>query len=244
MGLGYILPADQVRTALRSIVRYNWREDFVGFKQSPRVFASEHDKGLLVCTWPKGGRPKKPTPYADEVWTGTEYAVAGLLLQEGMVDEAMNIVTGARARYDGRERNPWNEIECGDHYARAMSSWALLEAIAGQCYNAAEAFLAFAPKTTPENFSCLFITATGWGTFDQKISARSQVDTLTGRYGQINLRALEFAYQGKAVPQQLSGTLKGQPLALRSSFTGRTARLEFGAELALNAGDSLRVEIS
>src|SRR5689334_9452968 len=118
LDLGYILPKEQVRTTMRSIINNNWRESFAGFKQSPRVFVSDNDKGLLVCTWPKGGKPKSPTPYSDEVWTGIEYEVAGLLLQEGMVDDALKMLRGIRARYDGRERSPWNDIECGDHYAR------------------------------------------------------------------------------------------------------------------------------
>jgi uncharacterized protein (DUF608 family) len=241
--LGYVLPEDQVRTTLRSVARNNWREDFVGIKQTPRIFASEHDKGLLMCTWPKGGKPRVPTLYSDEVWTGIEYEVAALLLYEGMVEEGLKIVRGARARYDGRERNPWNEIECGDHYARAMSSWALLEAAAGQRYNAAEGFLAFAPKTKPKNFRCFFITASGWGTFDQKASAAGQVETLIGRYGEIRLRTLEFTLGGPKPPREATVTLDGKPLPMRSSFSGKTARLESSTELAIRAGKMLRVEI-
>jgi non-lysosomal glucosylceramidase len=244
LDLGYVLPEDQVRTTLRSIVRYNWREDFVGFEQKPRVFASEHDKGLLICTWPKGGKPRVPTLYSDEVWTGIEYEVAGLLLHEGMVDDALKIVRGARARYDGRERNPWNEIECGDHYARAMSSWALLEIAAGQRYNAAEGFLAFAPRMTPENFRCFFITASGWGTFEQVASTTGQVETLIGRYGETKLHTLEFALTGAKPPRQTTATLNEKPVSLRPSVSGKTLRLESATEIALRAHDVLRVEVA
>ena len=73
LDLGYILPADHVRQALRSIVRYNFRHDFHGFEHEYRVFADGDDAGLLVCTWPLGGRPAVPVRYADEVWTGVEY---------------------------------------------------------------------------------------------------------------------------------------------------------------------------
>ena len=242
LDLGYLLPEDQVRTTLDSVLKYNWREDFAGFQQEPRAFASEHDKGLLICTWPKGGRPKVPTLYSDEVWTGIEYEVAGLLLYEGRDEDAMKILRGVRARYDGRERSPWNDIECGDHYARAMSSWTLLEAAAGQRYNAAEEFLAFAPNTTPENFRCFFITAAGWGTFDQRISQSAQVETLSARYGRVSLRALEFACGGKAT--KASAMLNGKALPLTSSFIAKGARLEASPAIVLNAGDSLQVVIS
>ncbi len=244
LGLGYILPQDQVRSALRSIVKYNWRKNLSTFKQQPRIFASQRDQGLLICTWPKGGRPEVPTLYSDEVWTGIEYEVAGLLLYEGMVEEALNIVRATRARYDGRERSPWNDVECGDHYARAMSSWALLEAIGGQRYNAAEGFLAFAPQTTPENFRCLFITADGWGTFDHKVSGRSQVNSLVAAYGQVKLRTLELDFQAHGTPRVASVFLNGRSRAVNSHFAGKTVRLESDQELQLNPGESLRVEIA
>ena len=73
--------------------------------------------GLLLCTWPEGGRPALPFPYADEVWTGIEYQVAAHLIYEGWVDEGLQIVEAVRARHDGVRRNPWNEVECGNHYA-------------------------------------------------------------------------------------------------------------------------------
>jgi hypothetical protein len=185
-----------------------------------------------------------PTLYSDEVWTGIEYEVAGLLLYEGMVEEALKIVRGVRARYDGRERSPWNDIECGDHYARAMSSWAMLEAVAGQRYNAAQQSLAFAPRTTPENFRCFFITADGWGTFEQKISGGLQANALRAAYGQVILRQLEFALQAKGTPSQASAFLNGKAISLGSHFSDKTVRLESSRSLELKAGDSLRVEIS
>ena len=30
-----------------------------------------------------------------------------------------------------RKHNPFNEIECGDHYARALASWGVLLGLAG-----------------------------------------------------------------------------------------------------------------
>jgi hypothetical protein len=53
--LGYVLPEEKVRSALRSIFRYNWVTDFTNFRHSQRVFADGTDKGLLICSWPKGG---------------------------------------------------------------------------------------------------------------------------------------------------------------------------------------------
>ena len=113
------------------IFKYNWKTDLTGWKHMPRAFAGARDKGLIICTWPKGGRPGHVMLYSDEVWTGIEYQVAAHMIYEGMIEEGLAIVKGARDRYDGIPRapiprNPWNEIECGGHYARAMSSWSLL----------------------------------------------------------------------------------------------------------------------
>ena len=172
LGLGYILPKDKVQAALRSIFKYNWVPDLTGFKQSPRAFAGAGDKGLLICTWPKGGRPKAVMLYSDEVWTGIEYQVAAHMIYEGMIEEALAIVRGARDRYDGIPRppigrNPWNEIECGGHYARAMSSWSLLLAASGYEYDGPAKTLRFTPRLTPANFQSFFAGPEGWGSLRQ-----------------------------------------------------------------------------
>ena len=84
------------------------------------AFADE--AGLLLCTWPEGGMPFYPFVYSDEVWTGIEYQVASHLAFEGLEEEARAVLRGIRQRYDGVRRNPWNEFECGSHYARALAS--------------------------------------------------------------------------------------------------------------------------
>jgi non-lysosomal glucosylceramidase len=244
LDLGYILPPEQVKTTVSSIAKYNWRENFVGFKQDPRVFASEHDQGLLICSWPKGGRPQVPTLYSDEVWTGIEYEVAALLFSEGLTATGMKIIRGVHGRYDGRERSPWNNVECGDHYSRAMSSWALLEAVAGHHYHAPSGRLAFAPQTTPENFRCLFLGADGWGTFQQQISGNAQKNVLTLTYGKTRLRELELAFQAGRKPQKVSATLRGESLGFASHFADQNVRLTSNREVEMNAGDTLSVEIS
>ncbi len=71
LGLGYILPQDKVVSALRAVFKYNWKSDLTGWPHSPRAFAGAKDKGLIICTWPKGGRPDHVMLYSDEVWTGS-----------------------------------------------------------------------------------------------------------------------------------------------------------------------------
>lgn len=122
------LAADHVSTALKSIVRFNQRDEFYDHFNPRRSYALADEKGLLVCTFPHGNRPRRPFPYAMEVWTGLEYSAALGLLLEGDRAAAERIVTDVRDRYDGRRRNPFNEVECGHHYVRSMASWGLVEA--------------------------------------------------------------------------------------------------------------------
>jgi uncharacterized protein (DUF608 family) len=132
LGLGHILPAEHVRSALTHVVATNLRHGFADFEHPYRVYAdAADDVGLLMCSWPDGGRPDVPTRYADEVWSGIEYQVAAHCLWEGLDAEGDAVLDGLWRRHDGRRRNPYNEIECGDHYARAMAGWTVLQARSG-----------------------------------------------------------------------------------------------------------------
>ena len=106
LGLGYILPKEKVVAALRSVFKYNFKSDLTGWRHSPRAFAGTKDKGLIICTWPKGGRPERVMLYSDEVWTGIEYQVAAHLIYEGLLEEGLALVKAARDRYDGIPRPP------------------------------------------------------------------------------------------------------------------------------------------
>jgi len=192
LDLGHILPKEHVASALMAIYRYNFRHDFVGFKQQPRTFASPEDKGVLICSWPHGGRAEKPMLYCDETWSSLAYQVAGGMIYEGIIEPALVLVKAAREVYDGTRRSPWNEVECGDHYVRPMSSWLLLEAAQGYRYDAAEQSLGFGPKMTPEDFRSFFITASGWGTFSQTVSDGQQQVTLSLKWGELALARLEL----------------------------------------------------
>ena len=164
---GIEIPLDRakVRRNLRAIHRNNFRSTLVDHANSQRMsFALGNEPGLLLCSWPQGGKPTLPFIYSDEVWTGVEYQVASHLIGEGLVQPGLEIVRAARSRYDGRTRNPWNEFECGNYYARAMASYALLAAYSGYRYSAVEKTLWLDPKTKSRPFTCFFSTASGYGT--------------------------------------------------------------------------------
>ncbi|MCL6444514.1 MAG: hypothetical protein K6T83_13860 [Alicyclobacillus sp.] len=166
-GLGYLLPQDRVRKAMESVYEYNFKTDMTRHVNCQRTYVLNDESGLVLCTWPQGGRPKLPFVYSDEVWTGVEYQVATHLIYEGLVDEGLRVVEGVRERHDGYRRNPWNEVECGHHYARSMASWGLLIALSGFTFDMGKGEMGFNPVINRDDFFCFWSTGRGWGTYRQ-----------------------------------------------------------------------------
>jgi len=169
MGLGHLLPPSHVRKAIRSVYRHNFKAGFHDHDNTQRTYALNDEAGLLLCTWPNGGRPAYPFVYSHEVWTGVEYQVASHLILEGLLDEGLTIVKAVRDRHDGVRRNPWNEVECGHHYARSLSSWGLLLALSGFTCDAPGRRIEFSPRMNADGFSSFWSTGTAWGTYTQTL---------------------------------------------------------------------------
>jgi hypothetical protein len=162
-GVGQVLDAKKVESHLRAVHRHNLRKDLSEHANPQRPsYACGNEGGLLLCTWPKGGEPSLPFVYSNEVWTGIEYQVASHLLMLGRVEEGLEVVRACRDRYDGRVRNPFNEYECGHWYARAMSSFALLQGLTGIRYDAVEKTLHIDPRIEGD-FRAFFSASTGYG---------------------------------------------------------------------------------
>jgi len=241
LDLGYILPEDHVKTTLRSIVRHNLRRGFDGFDHDYRVFADRDDAGLLVCTWPRGGRPEVPVRYCDEVWTGIEYQVAAHCIMEGLVDEGMEVLAALRGRYDGRRRNPYNEIECGDHYARAMAGWAVLEALTGQRTDATRYAVHVAPAGNPDHLRAPFVADAGWGSVEWTTDGQTRRLELSLVHGSIELSELSI---GTTRNETGTAVVWLDDTALEADQAHEEDRLvlTFADRLALHPGQRLRVE--
>lgn len=165
-GLGQIFDPEQVKTALKNLWKNNFKSEGVREFANPwRIFCLNDEKGAVICDYPEGSRkPVIPIPYCEEAMHGFEYQLAGLMIGEGMIPEGIAIVRAVRERYDGRKRNPWNEIECGGNYARSMASFALLPLFSGFTFDLTRKQLGFAPRTE-KPFRCLWSVGTGWGVF-------------------------------------------------------------------------------
>lgn len=161
-GLGPLISVDHIRKTLESIWRYNYKRTLEGHVSLQRTYVVNDEPALMVCDYGKAERPHVPFPYYAESWTGLEYLAAAQLLFAGMTREGVEAVNNVRSRFDGERRNPWDEPECGHHYARAMSSWSTLLSASGFRYRGSEEAVTI--HAAP-GFRCFWSTATGWGTF-------------------------------------------------------------------------------
>ncbi len=143
--LGYLGSKENKKTTLESIMKYNYLKTFENHFNNMRSYVMGDEKGLLMASWPNG-RPKIPFPYFNEVMTGFEYTAAVGLIYEGMTDDGLLCIKNIRDRYNGRKRSPFDEAECGHHYARAMASWASVIALTGFHYSAVDKTIEFAPN--------------------------------------------------------------------------------------------------
>lgn len=166
-GLDDVLDSSKITSHLRSVHKYNLKQNLSEHINPQRpTFALGNEGGLLLCTWPKGGKLSLPFVYSNEVWTGIEYQAASHLIKLNEVQKGLDIVKTCRQRYDGTVRNPFNEYECGHWYARALSSYGLLQALTGVRYDAVTKTLFVDSKIG--DFVSFISTATGFGTVTHK----------------------------------------------------------------------------
>jgi uncharacterized protein (DUF608 family) len=182
-GLRNTVDSAKVTSHLNSVFKYNFRKDLSDHPNPQRPsYALGHEGGLLLCTWPKGGRLSLPFVYCDEVWTGFEYQVASHLMMMGEIEKGLEIVRIARNRYDGRIRNPFDEYECGHWYARALSSYALLQGLTGVRYDALNQVMYIDSRIG--DFTSFISTATGFG----NVSLKNGKPSLNVVYGDITVK--------------------------------------------------------
>ncbi len=235
--LEYLLEKEHVDSALLAIYRNNFIRSLDEFNNVQRVFALGNEGGLVLCTWPEGDRPAIPFPYSDEVWTGIEYQVAASLIYSGYIDEGLEIVQTLRERYRGYNRNPWDEIECGHHYARAMASWAVLLALSGYHYDGTMQVMKFRPCINTGDFASFWSNGTGWGGF----KIRNNSVDLSISFGHLRLKELHVLTEDDFEGIH-SVTLNGeQELAAGFQQDGRLDKIVFQEFLEFQEGDRIRI---
>jgi len=178
VGLGGVVPAKAAKSAMAALYKYNFAPDVgvyrKGMKTIPggRWYAVPGEAGLIMTTFPKGGADMAVGKgqdawagmYFNECMSGFEHQAAAGMIHEGLVTEGLAIERAIHDRYSPAKRNPYNEIECSDHYGRAMASYGVFVALTGFHTHGPKRTMSFAPKTGTAKNRFPFITAHGWGT--------------------------------------------------------------------------------
>ncbi len=229
-GLGEIFDPVQTEKAAQSLYKYN----FVSLRDNYnpcRIYGLNDESGMMICAWPEGTyKPVIPAPYSQETMHGFEYSAAILLIQYGMVAEGMEVVESIRERYDGAKRNPWNEIECGNNYARSMASYALLNVFAGFEFDMVQGMIGFNPLNDGD-FKTFWSLDSGWGQFE----CGAKQAEIRVQYGELRLKTLRLPFTSGA---KISVSLAGKPI----QFTAKDGTITLNEAVVIEQGQALRVE--
>jgi non-lysosomal glucosylceramidase len=255
VGLPRVFPEAETLSALKSLWRYNFIPDVGPYREvykPGRWYAMAGEAGLLMCTFPrsdwdyaqaKGKGPDWAAGYFNECMNGFEYEVAGHMIWEGMVMEGLAVTRAIHDRYHASRRNPWNEVECGDHYARSMASYGVFLAACGFEYHGPKEHLGFAPRLTPENFKAAFTGAEGWGAFTQKQGQRRLEAEVKAQWGKLKLRTLSLSV-AKGTPVSARASLGAKEVAVKVSREGQRVLLSFIESVVIKAGEALTVRLT
>jgi hypothetical protein len=250
VGLPRVFPQKETLSALRSLWKYNFSPDVGPYREvnkPGRWYAMAGEAGLLMCTFPrsdwdydqaKGGKGKGAwaAMYFNECMNGFEYQVAGHMIWEGMVQEGLAVTRAVHDRYSASRRNPYNEVECGDHYARSMASYGVYLAACGFEYHGPKAHIGFAPRLTPENFKAAFTSAEGWGTFRQESGARSQKSEVMVKWGRLRVKTVALATK-----KVKSVSFNGKPVEFRQETKDGKVLVTLATEAVVLAGQKLEI---
>ncbi len=231
-GLGDVLDPEQVRQTLLATYRHNFVTSMREVTNPWRIYCLNDEAGMCICSWPEGKRrPIIPAVYSTETMHGFEWAAASHLIMSGLVEEGESVVKAIRERYDGKKRNPWNEIECGSNYARSLAAYALLHAYSGFRFDRTRGYLGFKPvEPQGDEFRCFWSLGDAWGEY-RRDAGSQQIRVLQGA---LELRELEL-------PGGITSlSLGGDELAFTSE-QGR-ARLKNAIVLSSEGASTLTIQ--
>jgi hypothetical protein len=218
--LGYLVDSSNVRTTLRNIMQYNFKESLTDHFNCLRTFALGDESALLMASYPDG-RPKNPFPYFSEVMTGFEYTAAIGMLYEGQIDNGLRCIQAIRSRYDGLKRNPYDEAECGHHYGRAMISWAAVLALTGFQYSGVDEAL----QCNVRDGLSFWSTGYAYGTLSQKALSGKRSVSITTMRGALSFRTFTLRGYGRTRFDRVQTLSPGGPLSLEVGPTDPLAGL-------------------
>lgn len=247
-----VFPAKEGRKALESIFKYNFQKDIGTYQKNAKIKAHRYyslpgEAGATMCIFPKGETLAKASHdivsgYFSEAWTGQEHAVAALMIDKGMATEGLALVKAVHDRYAPEKRNPYNEIEYGNHYTRAMSGYAPFVSMTGFKYHGPKGMIGFAPKINKEAFKSAFISGDGWGSYSQKIKKGEMTTQIEQKYGKLSVKTIELSAPFKVDDVDIStGFLGGK--SCKFTQKGDKMVIKLKKQLNLKTGDKLTITL-
>lgn len=266
IGFERVVPLEASRAALQSIWDFSFAPDVGPYREQfreiegGRWYAMPGEAGLLMCSWPlsapnRDGKIQEELTddemgvgitsegYLNECMTGFEYQVAAHMIAEGLVDEGLAIIKAIDDRYNGNKRNPYNEVECGDHYSRAMASYGAYRTICGFDYHGPRGEIRFNPRIGQNAFRCAFIGSEGWGTFTSvQLQFRTEVSIVL-RFGVLRLSTIILeSRQPHSVHVRVLRGLDEIDCASSMDFEGNIC-IQLDKEIELNIEQSSELKI-
>ena len=238
-GLGDLLDPAHIRKTLNTLWRYNHYENLFDRDSVERAYIMNDEQAMVVCNYGGAPRPKIPFPYSTEAWTGMEYLVGSLFFEYGMLREGTETFAGSRRRHDGERRNPFNEPECGHHYARAMSSWSGMAVLSAFRYNGPEQGLRFERKAEGQPFRSLWATGTGWGRYTLALENGRTKIVVEVLHGSLPVREFTLEAAGNAATLR-SGNNK---LDCQTQIQGKLRRVSVPEVIGIREGERLELTI-
>lgn len=192
LDLGYLADKENIAKTHRAIIKYNHRESLLKHPNFMRSYAMGDEAALVMAAYPNE-RPNRPFPYFSEVMTGFEYTAGVGMLYENQVDIGLQTFQDVRNRYDGIKRNPFNEAEFGNHYARSMMAWGAVLAITGFHYSAVDHSM----KLNPRNGKHFWSNGYQFGIINISEESGAKKVAITVLNASLNLRSFTLSSFGK-----------------------------------------------
>jgi hypothetical protein len=250
VGLGQILDKEMTSKALQSLWKYNFTPDvgpYIKDHLGGRPYALAGEGGMIMNSNPKN----ESKPYGDEVtWqmgyfhecmSGFEHQVAAHMMAEGMTEESLVLTRMIHDRYHASKRNPFNEIECSDHYARAMASYGTFLTACGFEYHGPKGKMKFNPAFGADIFKAPFTVAEGWGTFEQKKVNGKMNGSISMVSGKLELKHLSVHFESPV--KKITAKLNGKKLSTKLIESGNEKSLHFENQITLDTNSKLEFEL-
>jgi uncharacterized protein (DUF608 family) len=215
IGLPTTLSEEKLHQSIDSVLKYNFNAEF-GVHNAT---APKKGLGLLALTNLQAGG----------LWSGIEFAFASLLMDHGRYADGVRVVEAIHRRYL-RAGQPWNHVECGGHYSRAMSSWATLLAATGFKPNLPNQSLAICPQVQGD-FHAPWFTAAGYGVIRKAGSAL----TVSCVSGALNFKILRVNSPARSV--RIGSLVPSAHFIAEEPYT----KIEFDSPVTLTADQTMTI---